>query len=223
MMPRQLWGIFYVHSRSEGPGLTRNAGGNIQNNAAGWHWGLERRTNGQADRTQFGALRRPHSGRHFSGCVLKPLNWNSCSGWWVYTLPRQPCVLGPPEQSPRVGPAWPGCTAAHPSSGQRAAGSGHLGSSERSCSLQAQRPLLLPPASLSLLSGLNLAFVLFCFNNLNNWHRQHQPMGRQPVVTLSTWPGWWPPCASGDRAGWEEEACKVASEVEAPLPSAPHV
>lgn len=122
MMPRQLWGIFYVHSRSEGPGLTRNAGGNIQNNAAGWHWGLERRTNGQADRTQFGALRRPHSGRHFSGCVLKPLNWNSCSGWWVYTLPRQPRVLGPPEQSPQVGPAWPGCTAAQPGRGQRAAG-----------------------------------------------------------------------------------------------------
>lgn len=42
MMPRQLWGIFHVHSRGEGLGLMRNAGGNIQNNGsgAGWQWGL---------------------------------------------------------------------------------------------------------------------------------------------------------------------------------------
>lgn len=174
--------------------------------------GLGGRTCGQTDRAQFGALRRPHSGRYFSGCVLKPLNWNSCSEWWVYTLPGQPRVFGPPGQSPRAGPAWPGHTAAHP-------GSGHLGSSERGCSSQAQRPP--PPASLSLLSPLNLAFVLFCFNNLNNWHRLHQPTGWQPVVTLSSWPGWWLPCASGDRAGCGEEACKLPQRWKDPLPLHP--
>lgn len=86
-----------------------------------------------------------------------------------------------------------------------------LGSLERSCALQA--PLPTPSfAPLFLLSELKLAFVLFCFNNLNTWHRLYQSLGRQPVVTLSTWLGWWPSCAGGAGAGLGEEACSVVPE-----------
>lgn len=51
--------------------------------------------------------------------------------------------------------------------------------------------------------GQKLAFVLFCFNNLNNWHRLHQPLGRQPMVMLSTWLGWQLHVQVGMGWGWE--------------------
>lgn len=69
-MPRQLCAIFHggrggAGPKLTGPELTGNDGGNTQNSAAGWQWGLGR-TRRQTARAQVASLRRPHSGGHFS-------------------------------------------------------------------------------------------------------------------------------------------------------------
>lgn len=93
-------------------------------------------------------------------------------------LPWQPHVLGPLRRNL---PGWPQPT------GPCAQGSGG-----GSCSPQAERPShRLPSAALFLLSQLKLAFVLFCFNNLNIGTGSSRRLAGGPMVTLSTCPGCW--------------------------------
>lgn len=148
----------------------------------------------------LGPRRRPPAGWGSSECECRPWTGTPAPGaGGSASLLGSPVSSGHQSRVPRWGQP---CLAAQ----QPTWAAGTWGSLQRGHSQQAQHFSRPPSASLFLRFGLGLAFALFCFNNLNNWQKLHQPMGSRPAVTPSTWLGWWPSCASGVGAGWESFA-----------------
>lgn len=169
------WGPLPLDTPRAGPEPRGNAGGNVQNGAAVWQ-GLQRAA---------GADRHAGDRLGLSGDPLLPGGSRSgaeASGW-----------------SPRSGaggsarfPGSPESPSHQSGAPSRAAhlGRGHGGSwgvRSRPCRQAPPSPLRFPPVLQA-----KVGFCLFCFKNLNNWHRLHQPMGSGPRVTLSTRLGCWP-------------------------------